>query len=94
MQAGASNTLWRSNPDGSNPRKVTHFDQDPSGFWDLQCASWAPNGKGSIVFSGFEDAGDGSFVPPTIYRVAADGLSPPTPIASAGHDPDWGRVPA
>jgi Tol biopolymer transport system component len=93
LQALASNTVWHSNPDGSDPRKVTHFDQDPDGYWDVQCASWAPNGKGSIVFSAFQDAGDGSSVP-TIYRVAANGLSSPTALASAGSDPDWGRVPA
>jgi TolB protein len=92
LQAGASNTVWQSKPDGSDQRKVTHLDQDPDGFWDLGCASWAPNGKGSIVFSGFEDTG-GSLVP-TIYRVAADGLSPPTAVASHGSDPDWGRLPA
>jgi hypothetical protein len=61
----------------------------PRSGWllDVQCASWAPNGKGSIVFSAFEETGD---VVPTICRVAANGLTPPTAVASAGSDPDWG----
>ena len=88
--AQASNNVWHSKPDGSDQQKVTQFDQDPDAFWDLQCASWAPSGTGSIVFSG----SSGDDVVPTLYRVAADGLSPPVAIASAGSDPDWGRVPA
>ena len=85
----ASSNVWHTNPDGSEPVKVTAFGFESP--WQLGCGSWSPDRGTTIVFSGFVDTGDPT-ARPAIYRVPANGASSPVLIASNGVNPDWGRI--
>jgi Tol biopolymer transport system component len=68
--------------DGTGLKEVTHF-----GVWSYRFAedpAWAPSDGRTIVYTLFVSGGKVS-----VFRVAANGITPPVRIAWNASDPDW-----
>jgi hypothetical protein len=69
-------------PDGTGLKEVTHY-----GVWSYRFAedpAWSPSDGRTIVYTLFVSGGKVS-----VFRVAANGLTPPVRIAWNASDPDW-----